>query len=280
MDTQVRPRTRTAPRRPAPQPATPAAEAAPAPAQATRPRTRTRTAPAARPQGNPIAVAIPEPFNPYVLPTDRSPQGWARWAMQAIILSLIATLIWDRGTMIRPETKGRVTPLAAPAQWVSAAILCLGSFALIGALGVPWGGIPLAVGFVVLTRRSMAVEGVALTLQAATDRLIRKLVLAGLGVGAWWSSIVLSAWVSAVTAGLTNNPLSMLAGATAVSDMKEQTASIAAAILRVGTGTSGILLFIAVLWWSRAAYLTGMDTADEQLRAAEKLRAEEEPVNV
>lgn len=265
MDTQVRPRTRTAPRRMAAlQPA--AQEATPAP----RPRPRTRTAPAARPQGNPIAVAIPEPFNPYLLPADRSPQGWARWAVQAIILSLIATLIWDRGTAIRPETKGRVTPLAAPAQWVSAAILGFGSLALIGVISLPWGGIPVAVGFVVLTRRALAAEGIALTLQAATSRLVRKLVVAGLGVGAWWSSIVLSGWLSSVAASLTDTPLAQLAGATAAEDMNQQAAFIAAGLLRVGTGTSWILIVIAALWWSRAAYLTGMDTADEKIAAAEE----------
>lgn len=277
MDTQLRPRTRTAPRRRAePHADLPVQESVPAAAPAPRPRTR--TAPAAGRTEHQVAVVIPEPFNPYLLPADRSHLGWVRWSVQALVLSVIATLIWDRGTAVRAEVKGKVTE--APAQWVSALVLVVGSFALAASLGVPWGAIPLAACFVVLTRRVLAAEGAELTLEAATDKLIRKVVLAGVGIGAWLGAIVLGAWVSSMTAGMAGNPLAIMAGATAAADMQFQAMGIARDILRVGTGTAGVLIVIAVFWWSHGAHRAAMATTAEERRTEEKTINAEETVNV
>lgn len=257
METQARPR--TAPRRPAaPNRVSPSLE----PARG-MPRTRSRTAPAAH-AGSPAALAIPEPFNPYILPTDKTVQGWVRWVGQAAVLSIVATLIWDRGTSIQREVKG-TSSLAAPAQWVSALILALAFFGLALSLGTPWGVLPLAACAVVGLRRALAADGIALTLEAATHQLARKVMLAGAGVGAWIAAVAMSSWAAAAVADLTSNPIvKMAAGAQAVESLESQTASVAESVMFYGTCLSGVLLGIAVYWWATVANYAAKHTAAKQ----------------
>lgn len=275
METQARPRTRTAPGRPvAPSPASPAPETARA-----KRRTRSRTAPAARPE-NRSALVIPEPFNPYILPADTTALGWARWAGQAAFLSTIATLIWDHGTSIRREIKGS-PGLAAPAQWISTFILGMGLFAATGFIDIPWKAIPATVLAVVLLRRVLAADGITLTVKAATYQLARKVVLAAVGIGAWFAAVSLSAWAATAITSLASNPIAkMTAGAQAVEELEAQADAVAANILFYGTCFSGALILLAVYWWFTATNLTAKATAAAQALAEEKASAAEETANV
>jgi hypothetical protein len=282
METTLRPRTRTARRAPVKPRTAPIPKLAPKDTVplASSPRPRTRTAPAQSRQETTVST-VQEPFNPYILPTDRTARGWLRWAGQAVALSIVATLIWDRGTSIRPEIKGQVKPLAAPAQWVSAAILGLGSLATAVALGLPWGALPFAAGFAVITRRALAAEGVGLTVEAATDRLIRKVLLAGVGFGVWWVSILLAAWAGTVTSTLTSNPMTQIAmGATAAANLQDQAAGITSTIASVGGIASSVLVCFSILWWAQSTHAAAMDAADESRMAAMKAPLVEETVNV
>lgn len=221
---------------------------------------RTRTAPrpgsAATAATKSTQLSLPEPFNPYVLPTAGTARDWGRWGVQALVLSAIATLIWDRGASIRPEVKGQVKPFAAPAQWVSALVLGLGLFAVAAALGLPWGVIPLFAGAVVLTRRVLAALGVELTLENGMHQLIRKGLLVAAGLAAWGASLVLSGWLRGITASLASNPITkMAAGAEAASGITAQTSSIAGTILSTGTVVGWALVLTATTWWSVSTYL-------------------------
>ncbi|MCO4263721.1 hypothetical protein NG697_12445 [Pseudarthrobacter sp. MDT3-26] len=239
---------------------------------------RTRTVPTSQRQVSRMVLAVPEPFNPYTLPVGRTAIEWAHWGARALVLSIVATLIWDRGTMIRHETRGQITPLAAPAQWASAAVLSLGSLAAAFLLGMPWGAIPLAFGAAVMTRRVLAAGGMELTVEGATYQPIGKVVLAGLGIGAWWGSIFLGGLVQSLTSSLTSNPVAKMAGESSVAAMKKQTTGIADTILSAGSLVGGVLVLIAALWWARTTYLAA--TSQEAAAVSEQTIDAEETENV
>lgn len=221
---------------------------------ATRP-IRPRTAPrlvqpaAATSRQDQLAAAIPAPFNPYVLPADRTAAGWLRWGVQALVLSVVATIIWDRGVSIRPETKGQPVT-AAPAQWVSALVLGAGLLAAAAALGLPWGVLPVAASAVVLTRRALAAIGEGLTFDEAMDRGVGKVILAGAGVGIWWGSVALADWVQSLTSSVASNPVTRIAaGEEAAADIQAQTSVAADSIAGAGTVAGTALVLIAAIWW-------------------------------
>lgn len=203
----------------------------------------------------PLAAAILEPFNPYALPVDRTAGGWARWAVQALVLSFVATIIWDHGTSIRPEVKGQVV-LAAPAQWVSALVLGVGLLVTAAALGLPWGILPVAAAAVVLTRRALAAIGEELTLDGALDRVVGKAVMAMGGAGAWWASSALAGWVQSLTSSLTSNPVARIAaGEEATTSIKAQASTAAEAIASAGALAGAGLVLIAAIWWGVALWM-------------------------
>lgn len=258
METQPRPRTRTSVR---PVPSLAAEPVAPP---------RPRTAPSAGLQSeSPVSLVIPEPFNPYILPAGRTVRDWAQWGVQALVLSIVATLIWDRGASIRPEVAGQVKPFAAPAQWVSALLLGLGMFATAAAFGIPWGVLPLATGTVVLTRRFLAAAGVEMTVEAATQRLVRKAVLVVAGIAAWWGSVALADWVKSLSSTLTSNPVAKMAGEGGVAQIKTQASGAADTILSIGAFLGGGLALAAALWWAGSVIVAGRAGAEKPAVADE-----------
>lgn len=210
--------------------------------------------PATRSQ-HPLAAAIADPFNPYVLPVDRTAGGWARWGGQALVLSFVATIIWDNGKSIRPEVKGQAVP-AAPAQWISALVLGAGLLATAAALGLPWGVLPVVAAAVVLTRRALAAIGEELTLDGAVERVVGKAVMAMGGIGVWWASSALAGWVQSLTSSLASNPVARIAaGEEATTSIKTQASAAAEAIASAGSFAGAGLVLIAAIWWGASFWM-------------------------
>lgn len=191
-------------------------------------------------------------YNPYVLPADRTPKGWAFWGIQAVGLSLTATLIWDRAPHISSSKGGF---MQASAQWVSALVLLVAAAFGAVALGAPWGGLPLVAGVVIGLRRILAAEGKVLGLDAALAGATRKFVLASAGIATWFGSVAIAGWLNDVLGKLSGSPLGRMGG---------ESVSLSTAgdrLIGLGSIACMVLVTVSMCWWARDTYLNHMDPA-------------------
>lgn len=219
----------------------------------TTPRPRlTRPAPASR-------FLTLAPYNPYILPSDRSSRGWVFWGLRALGLSVAATLIWDRSPHIASSKGGF---MMAPAQWVSAIVLVAAAVAGVFVLGAPWGALPLAAGAIIGLRRILAADGRALTLDAALAGATRKFVLAGAGIAVWCASVGLAGWLDGILGQFTKSPIGRMGGESAAQSLTGLSTA-GERLIDWGSGACFVMIALAALWWARDAYLNQMDAASE-----------------
>lgn len=191
------------------------------------------------------------PYNPYILPVDRSVKGWAVWGLQGLGLSLGGTLIWDRAAH-SDESQGGF--MKAPAQWVSAAVLAVVAVIMTFTLGAPWSVVPLAGAAVVGLRRVLASQGQGLRLEASLAGATRKCVLAGAGIGIWAAAVAAAGWLDGILGEVRESPALRLGGDGAAKSVAGLS-SAGDRLVEWGSGACVVMAVVAVLWWVRDAYL-------------------------
>lgn len=204
-------------------------------------------------------LATLNPYNPYILPVDRTPKGWTSWGLWALGLSLGATVLWDKAPHVASSKGGF---MKAPAQWVSAIVLLAAAVTVVFSIGAPWGALPVVAGAVVAVRRVLVAGGQKLTLDAALAGATRKLVLAGAGIAVWAVAVGLAGWLDGILEQVSKSPLARIGGELGAQSMSGLST---AGERLIGFGGIACLFMVtmAVLWWARDAYLAQMESAPE-----------------